>query len=118
MDGNELIAAIFAVIHYKYGTITVPRRISRKHDRIKPFRGPQIKSSASGGRGTNLSRWVFLRAKNKLWVNGSKSRYQAFNFERDIELLTRPPINSGLLERKTHTPTHERVKRKEKGRKM
>lgn len=46
--------------------------------------GPTNKSSVSEGRGTNLSQWVFLWAKNKALGQriciAAKSRYQTLNF--------------------------------------
>jgi len=88
------------VIYYKYATITVQHRISHKRDQIKRF-GPTNKSSVSGGRGTNLSQWVFLRAKYMLWVNEFASRLNRVNLLTSAILIfsyvTCFLINSNLL---------------------
>jgi len=88
------------VIYYKYATITIQHRISHKRDQIKRF-GPTNKSSVSGGRGTNLSQWVFLRAKYMLWVNEFASRLNRVNLLTSAILIfsyvTRFLINSNLL---------------------
>lgn len=97
-DGRQINYQDITVIHYKYGTITVWHRISHKRDRIKRF-GPTNKSSVSGGRGTNLSQWVFLQAKYTLWVNEFASRLNLLTSATLIfSYVTCLLINLSLLE--------------------